>query len=413
MTARRNGKRKINVVHLRSSRGTGGGPDKTLLFSALEGDREAFNMHVVYLKSENDPDFDLEERAKKLGVESFTAIGERSRFDLRAMKALLRLLRDKQADVLSCHCYKSDLYGLILSRFHPMKLLTTVHGPIAERAHQWSRSNWKVRYLYDQLDYRLLRYFDHVIIVAETMRKAIVHYGVDPQRITCVRNAIDANYFSKAEGGDLRCRFGIPAEAKVIGAVGRLDQQKDYPNLMAATRILVDEGHNVFCVVAGMGPQEQGLRQRVQALGLSQRFLFLGHFQDVREVFQMMDIYALSSITEGLPNTVLEAMAMEVPVVSTRVDGVAEVVDHQREALLVPSRDSTQLAAAIRRLLENPVLAQELSQAARARIERDFSFATRMRRVEGIYRNLLEPGSVSPSQEFAALSEAHSQSSLS
>ncbi|HJT32847.1 MAG TPA: glycosyltransferase family 4 protein [Pirellulales bacterium] len=413
MTARRNGKRKINVVHLRSSRGTGGGPDKTLLFSALEGDREAFNVHVVYLKSENDPDFDLEQRANKLGVESFTAIGERSRFDLRAMRVLLRVLREKNADILSCHCYKSDLYGLILSRFHSMKLLTTVHGPIPERAHQWSRSHWKVRYLYDQLDYRLLRYFDHVIIVAETMRKAIVRYGVEPQRITCVRNAIDADYFCKAEGGDLRQRFGIPTDATVIGAVGRLDQQKDYPNLMAATRILLDEGHNVFCVVAGLGPQEQELRERVQALGLGQRFLFLGHFQDVREVFQMMDIYALSSITEGLPNTVLEAMAMEVPVVSTQVDGVAEVVAHEREALLVPSRDSTQLAAAIRRLLVDPFFAQQLSRAARSRIERDFSFSTRMRRVEGIYRDLLEVRSVPHKQQVADLSEAQSQSSLS
>lgn len=408
MTAHRDGNKKINVVHLRSSRGTGGGPDKTLLFSALEGDREAFNVHVVYLKSENDPDFDLEERAKTLGVESFTAIGERSRFDVRAIKALLRLLREKEADVLSCHCYKSDLYGLILSRFHRMKLLTTVHGPIAERAHQWSRSNWKVRYLYDQLDYRLLRCFDHVIIVAETMRKAIVGYGVQPKRVTCVRNAIDAGYFCKSDGGDLRRRLGIPEEARVIGAVGRLDQQKDYPNLMAAARILLDEGHNVFCVVAGLGSLEQELRERVRALGLEQRFLFLGHFQDVREVFRIMDIYVLSSITEGLPNTVLEAMAMEVPVVSTEVDGVSEVVTHECEALLVPSRDSVRLAAAIRRLLVDRALAQTLARAARSRIERDFSFSTRMRRVEHIYRNLLGIDRVPPRHECAALAESTS-----
>ncbi|HUY91147.1 MAG TPA: glycosyltransferase family 4 protein [Pirellulales bacterium] len=363
-------------------------------------------MHVVYLKSENDPEFDLDERARKLGVESFTAIGERSRFDLRAIKTLLGVLRDKQADILSCHCYKSDLYGLILSRLYPMKLLATVHGPIPEKAHRWSRSNWKVRFIYDQLDLRLLRYFDHVIIVAESMHQAVMRYGVKPQRITCVRNAIDANYFCKTGSGDLRRRLNIPTEARVIGAVGRLDQQKDYPNLMAAARILLAEGHNVFFVVAGLGPQERELREQVHAQGIDQRFLFLGHFQDVREVFEIMDVYVLPSITEGLPNTVLEAMALNVPVVSTQVDGVGEVLTQEREGLLVPNRDSTRLAAAIRRLLLDPVLARELAEAARARIERDFSFATRMRRVESIYRELLGAGGPPPRYESAGLAEA-------
>src|SRR5262245_36707546 len=113
--------RKINVLHLRSCRGTGGGPEKTILFSAKEADPEAFRLHIAYLKSRDDPDFDLAERARKLGIEDFLAIEEDHKFDVRALKSLLRILREREIDILSCHCYKSDLYGLILSRFHPMK----------------------------------------------------------------------------------------------------------------------------------------------------------------------------------------------------------------------------------------------------------------------------------------------------
>ena len=131
MTTTTDAKKKINVLHLRSCRGVGGGPEKTILFSAREVDREAFELNIAYLKSRDDKDFDLDQRAKKLGIENFVTIEETKKLDIAALKKLLQLLREKQIDVLSCHCYKSDLYGLILSRYHKMKLITTAHGPLA------------------------------------------------------------------------------------------------------------------------------------------------------------------------------------------------------------------------------------------------------------------------------------------
>src|SRR3954447_4912169 len=217
--------RKINVLHLRSCRGTGGGPEKTLLFSARAADREHFRLHIAYLKSRNDPEFDLDERARKLGIEDFVLIEEDYKFDVRALKSLLQVLRDREIDILSCHCYKSDLYGLLLSRFHPMKLVATAHGPLATFDHFWSAQNWRVRYLYDQLDLMLLRHFDRVLIVSESMRKAVSRFGVRPDKITWVRNAIDSDHFRRDSGVpfELRDRLSIPRDATVIGAVGRLN----------------------------------------------------------------------------------------------------------------------------------------------------------------------------------------------
>src|SRR5262249_30658086 len=102
--------------------------------------------------------------------------------------------------------------------------------------------------------------------------------------------------------------------------------------------------------------------------------------------------YVLSSTREGLPNTVLEAMAMEVPIVATDVDGVCEAVTKDREALLVPPRDPTSLAAGIRSLLDQTSRRDALRRAARERVEREFSFAARMRRVEGIYQQVMGGG---------------------
>jgi glycosyltransferase involved in cell wall biosynthesis len=387
-------KRPINVLHLRSCKGVGGGPEKTILFSAKEADPEAVRLHIVYLKSQGDAEFDLDVRAEKLGITNFTTIEERSKFDVGAMRKLLRILKEKEIDLVSCHCYKSDLYALILSRYHKMKLISTAHGPLASLRHFWSAQNWRVRYLYDQLDLRLLRYFDHVLVVADSMRSTVAGYGVGRDKLTYVKNAIDSRFFRPEKGrvAELRARFGLPANATVIGAVGRLNAEKDYPNFFEAAQILLRERDDLYFTIAGKGPLEDALRRQLQSMGLTDRVRFLGHFHDVREVYDLLDVYVLSSTREGLPNTVLEAMAMEVPIVATDVDGVCEAVTHDREALLVPPRAPDRLALGIHSVLQDPALGDRLRRAARLRVENEFSFTARMRRVEGIYQTVMDGG---------------------
>lgn len=383
--------RKINVLDVRSCRGGGGGPEKTILFSALETDREHFNMSVAYLKSRDDPEFDLHERAQKLGVESFYTIDESFKFDIGAMRRMLKLCRDKQIDIFHAHCYKSDLYGLILSRFHKMKLVTTAHGPLASFKFFWASKNWRVRYLYDQLDLRLLKYYDLVLMVSDTMRDIISRYQVDPRRMMWIRNAIDSKFFRRSGSPDaeFRAQLGIPATATVVGAVGRLNGEKDYPNLLRAAQLLVAKRPDLYFVIAGKGELETELKETAQQLGVADRVIFMGHFHDVRKVFELMDLYVLSSTREGLPNTVLEAMAMEVPIVSTDVDGVKEAVSDQREAFLVPPQDSPALAAGIERMLDDTELRQRLARQARQKVEAEFSFAHRTRTIENLYRQLM------------------------
>ena len=224
--------KKINVLHLRSSRGGGGGPEKTIMFSAKVADPDEFRLHIAYLKSRHDPQFDLDQRARKLGVDSFLTIDEDRKLDISAMKQLLRLLRELDIHILHGHCYKSDLYGLILSRYHPMKLVTTAHGPLASLRYFWSSQNWRVRYIYDAIDLRILKYFDHVLMVSNSMKSTISRFGVAEDKLTWVKNSIDSDYFRKSALGrsELRRQFGIPEQATVIGAVGRLNGEKDYPS---------------------------------------------------------------------------------------------------------------------------------------------------------------------------------------
>jgi glycosyltransferase involved in cell wall biosynthesis len=323
-----------------------------------------------------------------MGIDAFYAIDEDYKLDIRGMRHLLRLLREHQIDILHCHCYKSDLYGLILSRFHKMQLVTTVHGPLASWKYFWASQNWRVRYLYDQLDLKILRFYKQVIVVSESMRGTVLRHGAKNERVITIHNAIDSKHFTKNEerGAAFRRARGIPADAVVVGAVGRLNGEKDYPTLFKAAQLLVQDGVKVLFTIAGGGPLEQDLKQQVAAMGLQDHVIFLGHNQDVREIYDAMDIYALSSTREGLPNTVLEALAMEVPVVATDVDGVGEVITDGVDGILLPAQDPGRLAAGIRRLLEDAALRARFVSAGRTRVEEHFSFSRRMRKIERIYR---------------------------
>jgi glycosyltransferase involved in cell wall biosynthesis len=230
-----------------------------------------------------------------------------------------------------------------------------------------------------------------------------------------VRNAIDCRYFRRSgrSGSDIRERLGIPPGAQVIGAVGRLNGEKDYPNLFRAAKLLLAKRPDLYFVIVGKGELEQQLRTMAAEMGLADRAIFMGHCHDVRSVFELMDVYALSSTREGLPNTILEAMAMEVPIVATDVDGVKEAVTDGVDAVLVPAQDPARLAEGIDVMLGDADLRTRLVRHARRKVESDFSFAHRTRWMEDLYRRLLVDGTVlegegSPSARSAATMPAPS-----
>lgn len=400
--------RKINVLHLRSCRGGGGGPEKTILFSAKEVDRSQFNLHIAYLTSRDDNEFDLDARARAMGIDTFVRIKEDKKIDFRALKELRQLIEEKDIDILSCHCYKSDLYGLYLKRkVKKLHLLSTAHGPLASLKFFWASQNWRVRYLYDQIDLRILRFFERVIIVSDTMRSAVARHKVPNERIIWIRNAIDSTYFKKSaeRRAEYRKSLGIAPDATVVGAVGRLNGEKDYPNFLGMAAELLKTRPEVVFTIAGGGALEAELKKLAGDLGLSEKVRFLGHFQDVRKVYDLLDVYVLSSTREGLPNTVLEAMAMEVPIVSTNVDGVCEAVEDRRDALLVPARDPVALARAVDSVLADLNLRDRIVASSRRRVEEEFSFAHRMRKIESIYRDMMGFPQPSGAVPVASLNE--------
>jgi glycosyltransferase involved in cell wall biosynthesis len=376
--------RAIRILELRSVRGTGGGPDKTILLGAAQSDPKRCAVTVCYLRDARDTQFGLDKRASQLGVD-YVEVIERHSFDWKVWSQLRRLIRDREFDIIHAHDYKTDLLALCLARAEGVVPLATSHG--------WIVNSLRERF-YRSMDRRILARYPLVIAVSEPIRQALISSGARPDRVRRIRNGIDASYFRREPGARPRVRvsLGIHPDAVVLGAVGRLEKEKRF-DLLLETAVRLRTVARPVIVLVGEGSCRRALTEQARSLNLGDCVRLLGHREDVREIYHCFDVYVQSSDTEGNPNAVLEAMAMKIPVVATDVGGTSDLIEHEITGLLAPRRLPDRLAHAIDRALSDPHGTALRVAAARQRVEGELSFRARACAIERIYQELMSnPG---------------------
>jgi glycosyltransferase involved in cell wall biosynthesis len=373
----------IRVLELRSVRGTGGGPEKTILFGAALTDASRFAITVCYVRDTRDDVYAIDRRARAAAVD-FVEIEERHSFDPRIVGRLQALLSDRRIDVVHSHDYKTDLLAWMVAG-RCRSILATAHG--------WTGHSGRERRLYYPLDRRLLARFPRVIAVSSDVRNALLRSGARADRVTVLLNGIDANQFRRdsARVDAIRTSLGLSATSVVIGAVGRLERQKRFDLLLEAFARLRRDRPDVRLLIAGDGSLRAALTQRIASLGLTGACQILGHRDDIESLHHAFDIFVQSSEYEGTPNAVLEAMALETPIVATDAGGTAEVARPDLDGLIVPAGDVDALVSAISRTLDDSVARRSRVRAARKRVETDLSFEARTRALERIYLELVGP----------------------
>ena len=373
--------RPVRVLELRSVRGTGGGPEKTIMVGAALATPARIDVTVCYLRDRRDADFRPAEQAATLGVR-YEEITERHSFDPSIWPALVRLVRSRQIEVVHAHEYKTDLLAWLLARRTGVAALATAHG--------WTGRSARERRVYYPLDKRLLARFPRVVAVSSEIKRELEVHGARADGITVLLNTIDPDAFRRSAGrrGAIRAALGWTDEDVVIGAVGRLERQKRFDLLLEAFAQLIIGHPRMKLAIAGDGSLRDELAAQARRLGVTDRCLFLGHHTDIAALHHAFDVFVQSSEYEGTSNAVLEAMAMETPLVATDVGGTRELAADGVHGLIVPSGDVPALTRAIVRTLDDPSAARMRALAARRRIEDDLSFAARTRRLEHIYEQL-------------------------
>jgi glycosyltransferase involved in cell wall biosynthesis len=346
------------------------GPAKNLIRFASENRRELQFHFVTYARARSEAEAKAHtnafiEAARNAGI-PVSIVWERSRFDRNVLRQLAEEVEIQQAHYIQTHSVKSHF---LLSR-----LCNKIAVPWIAFHHGYTDEDLKMR-LFNQLDRFSLPKATAVVTVCEAFAKDIQRYGIPWEKIRVLHNSLDPEWAERPELAEeaARIRSALHLGGPVILCAGRFSKEKGHAVLITAAQLLRAEGRVYTILLVGDGPLRAQMEDLVRRKGLEASIVFVGQKGDVRPYFSASDILVLPSLSEGSPNVILEAMAAQLPIVATKVGGVPEIVVNENTGLLVASNDAAELAAAIRRLIENAGLSQALAHQAYRRLKEHFS----------------------------------------
>lgn len=328
-------------------------------------------------RNEHSPNLEIAQRlrAEHVAVEEIPCGG---RIDWAALRRIRHIIRSTKADLVHCHGYKSDVYAYLATR------LTAI--PLVATAHNWTGKT-QVRPIYNRLDRLALRRFAFVAAVSDGVAQVLLGSRVAQQKIVRIANGIDLGSFEKAVptlAPEVR-KDGVP----VVGMVGRLVQEKGCDYFLRSAAEILTRFPGVLFVLVGDGPERGSLEQLARELGIENNVSFLGHQSDMAGVYASLDICVLPSFVEGMPMTVLEAMAAGKPVIATNVGEVPNVVEQEVTGLVVTPGSVSELSAALARLLNDADLCRRMGKTGRQKARKSFSADLMAEKYLALYQQAL------------------------
>jgi glycosyltransferase involved in cell wall biosynthesis len=312
-------------------------------------------------------------------------------FNVRYLSTLLRLARQRKSDVIVAHLYGSAVYASLVGRLLSIPVVTVLHGQ--SDVHEEER--------FSSIKAAIVRGGSHkVIFVSERLQDHLQgRLQLTTAHCAVIANGVDTEGFRPAQDRSLRAELGLPDDVALIGAIGNVRQPKAYDVLLRAARALLDRSPRFHMVIAGDCANALGrqLQQLSLDLGIERKVTFLGLRADVSRILNNLDVYVLSSDTEGFSIACIEAMACGVPVVATRSGGPEQILEGGA-GLLVPTGDPAALALAVAQILSSEEVAAELTAKALKRVHERYSLTAMLSR----YETLLEEVTQDPPRVTAS-----------
>jgi glycosyltransferase involved in cell wall biosynthesis len=355
-----------------------GGAETVLLDLASKVDSRRFRSVALLVKKGW-----LQEQLQERGVKTFL-VECGSWYDFRLPRTIARVVREEKADLIHSHLPDQNFYSCLAGVLVGRKTIVTYHGPIEITSAQGMRQVIKIQFVRHAAA--------SVVVVCDYVGAMLQNVGFKPKKIVRIYNGIDTKLYGDTQGSNLRSELGVPLDTKLVGMIAHLHLAKGYEFFIQAARKVVDALPKVRFVAVGeiKEPIWKELSTLIENLGLKDHVHFLGLRDDIPGILHDLDVFVLSSRSEGFPLAVLEAMAAGRPIVVTRSGGPQELVDDGRTGFLVPPADAQALAETICKLLADPTKAMELGRNARVRVESQFSIETMVGKYEQLYERLLK-----------------------
>ncbi|MGB8993033.1 MAG: glycosyltransferase family 4 protein [Desulfobaccales bacterium] len=362
-------------MHTEASLGWGG-QERRILVEALamrqRGHRPAFAC---------DPRGDLYERARQQGL-PVTPLRFGGRHNLKAWKTLRRILGAGAIDILNTHSSLDSWVGTLAWRSLRTRPLLIRTRHLSTRI----KDNWPTRWLY--------RTPAAIITTGQVTKELIIeHLGVPGRRIFSIPTGVELAEFAPQEKSrELLAQLHIPEHAFIFGSVAVLRSWKGHLYLLEALHELIEGGARAFLILVGEGPYRAMIEEKIEQLGLQHWVRVAGFRDQVAPWFALMDVVVLASYAnEGVPQSLLQALAMARPVIGTTVGGIPEVIVEEETGLLAPPRDAQALAQVMGQLMADPDRRRELGRQGRELVVERFSLEQMAAEIEAVYEVLGSP----------------------
>jgi L-malate glycosyltransferase len=363
-------------LHIDTARSWRGGQNQVLLtvlgFRA-KGHRAVLVAHgegELYRRAQEGPDL--------------IGLAPRSEIDLSTAWKLSKIIRQFAPQIVHAHDpHAVSMAALALSFSAPTPrppLLASRRVDFHLQKHSFSR--WKYRQV------------DWFIAASEAIREVLVHDGIPGRQIAVVHDGIDVAKIGRLPAVDIRAEFWLPHGAPVLVNVGALVAHKGQRYLIDAMPMVLRAVPDAHIVIFGEGELRTSLERHVKELHLEKHVLLPGFRADVLQLMKGADLFVMSSVTEGLGSTVLDAMAMKLPVVGTSAGGIPEAVVHGETGLLVAPGHAQELAHAIVQLLKDPARRARMGAAGQARVSEQFGVARMLQGTIAVYERALQTSAV-------------------
>lgn len=372
--------KRLRVLHVIGG-GEFGGAERHILNLAGAIDPQRVELTVCCLFEA--PFFQV---AREAGLPA-VAVPMRRKADIASLKRLRTYIVENKFDIVHTHGVRANLVGRIAARGVPgvRAVVTTVHSQIT-----LDYPGLVNRLTNIFTEKALRRLTTHFIAVSEGLKESLINEGVPPEKITVIYNGLDLAKFQPASpGGSFLAGWGIKGSRPVVAIVGRLHSVKGHTYFLQAAALFAQNSPEARFLVVGYGPERPELENLTRDLGLADKVIFTGFVEDIPSLLGEIDLLVISSLSEGLPFTAVEAMAAGVPVLATAVGGLKELLEHEKTGLLVPARDPQALATGMAWIAQHPDRVQQMVQKGRKVIENKFSAAAMARQTEQLYRRVL------------------------
>ncbi|HKK21280.1 MAG TPA: glycosyltransferase family 4 protein [candidate division Zixibacteria bacterium] len=369
----------MNVLHLRASNFYGG-PERQLHFHARLARQAGLNLIVSSFSEQGkQPEFLNMIAADGIPVHTFEV---KSGYDTKAIRKVGEYLKANDIDILCTHDYRTHMIGMLARGKEDLRWVAFSRG--------FTKENLKIRFFHT-LDKIFIRQADHIVAVSASQKKKLERLFVPSKKITVVHNAIDSANFEAIDPIDLKRKFAFPSDSIVLISGGRFSEEKGQVYLVKAALQALKEQPNVRFVLFGDGPDLEKMRSLVRENSAEQKILCPGFERSLAAHLKGADILVNPSLSEGLPNIVLEAMAVGVPVIATNVGGLPEIIENEVNGFLVPARDINSLTECIVRLAIDMDERKKIADKAARTVSEKFSFSGQNERLTELYQKVVSP----------------------